>query len=48
MKPQKGLIRTISLELQSRAKFIENLLGFTENLDLKKKFNVAFWQFSTR
>ena len=25
-----------------------NLLGFTENLDLKYKFNVAFWLFSTR
>ena len=35
-------------DLQSRAKYIEKLLGFTENLVLKRKFNVASWLFSTR
>ena len=34
--------------LQSFGKYIWNLLGFTENLDLKYKFNVAFSLFSTR
>ena len=34
--------------LQSFAKYMWNLLGFTENLDLKYKVNVAFWLFSTR
>ena len=33
---------------QSYAKYIRELLGFTENLDLKEKFNLAFWLFSTR
>ena len=32
---------------QSRAKHIGNLLGFPEKLDLKRKFKVAFWLFST-
>ena len=30
------------------AKYISNLIGFTENHDLKGKFNVAFWLFSTK
>ena len=34
--------------LQSFAKYIWNLLGFTENLDLKWKFNVGFGLFWTR
>ena len=34
--------------LQSRAKYIGNLVGSTENLDLKRRFNVDFWLFSTR
>ena len=34
--------------LQSCAKYFRNLLGFTENLDLKYKFNVGFWLFSTK
>ena len=34
--------------LQPKAKYIGNLLGFTENLGLKRKFNVAFRLFSTR
>ena len=39
---------TCVMYLQSFAKYIWNLLGFTENIDLKYKFNVAFWLFSTR
>ena len=35
-------------DLQFYAEYIWNFLGFTENLDLKWKFNVAFWLFSTR
>ena len=35
-------------ELQSCAKYVGDLLGFTENLDLKQKFNGAFWLISTR
>ena len=36
------------LATQSFAKYIWNLVRFTENLNLKWKFNVAFWLFSTR
>ena len=32
--------------LQLCTKYIGNLLGFTEKLDLKQKFNVTFWLFS--
>ena len=35
-------------KLQQHAKYNRDLLDFTENLDLKRKFNVAFWLFSTR
>ena len=34
--------------LQSCGKYIGNLPGSTENLDLEKKFNIAFWLFLTR
>ena len=34
--------------LQSKAKYIESILGSTENLDLKKNVNIAFWLFLTR
>ena len=37
-----------SLSIQACAKYIGNLLGFNENLDLKEKFNTAFWVLSTR
>ena len=33
------------INLQSRAKYIGNLQGFTENLEWKRKFNFAFWPF---
>ena len=45
-KSMRGISRA---ELQSRAKYIEKLLCFTENLFvLKRKFNVASWLFSAR
>ena len=34
--------------LQSRTKYFANLLGSTENLNLKRNFNVTFLLFSTR
>lgn len=30
--------------LQCFAKYIWNLIGFTQNLDLKENYNVAYWQ----
>ena len=39
----EGIREWIILNLQPRARYIGNLLGSTENLDLKRNFNVAFW-----
>ena len=45
-----GLIQSIIHlgRVQSPAKYVENLLVFTENLDLNRKFDVASWLFSTK
>ena len=45
---QKNQVEGVPRCLQSSAKYIWNLLGFTKSLDLNRTFNVASWLFSTR